>query len=282
MGLTDFISDVFGGGSSGAANIPARSPEETRLAGLQADSLSRSMKLQELLMPFQLSQLGLTPSFDPSGNLTGVTQDPTQKALQDSYTQFAQQQLKYQQENAPAMADIQKSFNDRTLAALQGKLPIDPALTQQLNDSQRNLTNSLRTQLGTGASTSSPGIETQGRFDLNRTIAEEAARRGDISTATQLGLGVSGFNTNAGMTSADLSAKLKGMSLNEMLGLPTMSGYTSSLVNTPLQLSNTMRLGTGQLAQKSQEFNTEQGMDIFGDFLGAGTRIFGGSKPVET
>jgi hypothetical protein len=235
------------------------------------------MRLQELLMPYQLSQLGLTPSFDASGNISGVTQDPTQKALQDNYTKYAASQLQYQQANAPALNQIQQSFHDRTLAALQGKLPIDPALTQTLNDRQRDLTNSLRTQLGTGASTSSPGIETQGRFDLNRMMVEEAARRGDITTATQLGLGVSGASSTSGMTSADLSARLRGMQLSEMLGLPTASGHTSSLVNPVLDLSNKMRLGTGQLAQTSQQFNTEQGMAIFGDIVGAGSRLFGGT-----
>src|SRR2546427_6796367 len=106
MGLTDFISDVFGGGSQGAANIPPRSPEEERLASLQADSLTRSMQLQKLLLPSQLAQLGLIPSFDAGGEVTGVTQDPTQKALQDAYTAFASTQLQYQKENGPAMAEI--------------------------------------------------------------------------------------------------------------------------------------------------------------------------------
>jgi hypothetical protein len=283
----DAINNLFGGNASykseRTANIPARSPEETNLLNLQSDALSRSMKLQKLLLPHQLQMLGLTPSYDANGEITGVTQDPAQKGLQDEYTKFASMMLKGQEENAPAAAQIQKMYNDRTLAALRGEVPIDPALTQSLNDRQRALTNSLRTQLGTGAETTSAGIETQGRFDLNRMIAEETARRSDISTSQTMGLNQTASNANAGMTSAELSSQLKGMNLSELLGLPSATGAASSAVNPFMQLSNQFRLGAGQLNlgaagldMSGQIANQKFAFDLYKQMGSDVTKIFGG------
>lgn len=83
--------------------------------------------------------------------------------------------------------EIEKSLLDRELAALQGKLPVDPALQRSLEESGINLQDMLRSQLGPGFSTSTPGIQALAEFEKRKNETLDAARRGDINLAETLG-----------------------------------------------------------------------------------------------
>jgi hypothetical protein len=278
MGLFDAIGDIFGTSNATSVNIPGRSPEETRLLGLQADSLTRQSKLQDLLMPYQLRQLGLTPSFDASGAISGVTEGPQAKAmrdLQDRYSQFASTQLEGQMKAAPGAAEIQQRFQDRTLAALKGELPVNPALTRSLTEGERDLRNSLRQQIGTGYETSSPGIESLDRFNTSKNILLENARRGDITTAETMGLARGASNTGSGISSSDLSSRLRGLSLQEMLGLPSGYAGANAGINSFLGREGGFRMDTGKMNLQSNMFNAQQTADVFGELLGTGARMSG-------
>ncbi len=125
-----------------------------------------SQRLEDLLQPELLRQAGYELQLDASGNPIGVAL--TQDLLRQR--------------------EIERGMNERTLAALRGELPVDPALLRDLEREEGTLRESLLKQLGTGYETSSAGIETLGQFAQRRQSILEGARRGDLSLAEQLSL----------------------------------------------------------------------------------------------
>jgi hypothetical protein len=213
-----------------------------------------------------------------NGEITGVTEGPQAQRmsdLQSKYNDFAATQLESQMKSAPQSAQIQDLYNQRTLAALKGELPVNPALNRELTESERDLRNSLSSQLGTGYATSSPGIEALTKFGQRKSETLEGARRGDLSLSEQMSLGRTSSNFGSGVSSSDLSSRLRGMSLQEMMGLP--QGYANSASNIQpfMNASNSMRMGAGQMGMQSQMFNEKQGMDMFSDLAGAGAYMYG-------
>lgn len=94
--------------------------------------------------------------------------------------------------NAALAKEIETGLLNRTLAALKGELPADPALTRQLGESRDLLRENLRKQLGKGFETSTPGIQALGDFTKKESELLDAARRGDLTLAEQLSLARSG------------------------------------------------------------------------------------------
>ncbi len=133
--------------------------------------LTEQNRLQSILTPLQLESAGYLPQMDASGRLTGVTKRP-------------KTEMELIQE------EIQNLTGKRTLSALKGELPVDAGLTRNLEESERNLRENLRKQLGPGFETSSPGIEALAQFEQRKGESLQAARYGDINLAATLGLGL--------------------------------------------------------------------------------------------
>lgn len=83
--------------------------------------------------------------------------------------------------------DIAKKIRERELLALEGKLPISPAMTADLERQEKELGTALSQRLGPGWETSTPGIQQKARFGEQRGLLEEEARRGLISQAEAMG-----------------------------------------------------------------------------------------------
>lgn len=97
----------------------------------------------------------------------------------------------YQEQPNPLEAqskEIQGRLNERTLAALKGQLPVNPALLTQLGQEQTYLNDVFRKQLGPGFETSTPYLEAMGKFQKNRSDILEGSRRGDLTMAEALSL----------------------------------------------------------------------------------------------
>jgi hypothetical protein len=140
-----------------------------------AGVVREQLGVYDLLSPILYEQAGLKPTMDAQGNITGFEKlgDP----LGDKYKQ------------------IEGMFADRTLSALKGELPVDPGLMRDLGEQEQQLRESMFKQLGPGWETSTPGIEALGDFMERKNILIEQARRGDLSMASQLGMGVGGFSS---------------------------------------------------------------------------------------
>lgn len=122
---------------------------------------------QKRLKSLEAKLKGLKPTGFKKGDITGFKQivDPLAKKR----------------------SAIEKSLLDRQLAALRGELPVDPALHRSLEESGVNLQDMLRSQLGPGFSTSTPGIQALAEFEKRKLETLDAARRGDINLGETLG-----------------------------------------------------------------------------------------------
>jgi len=157
------------------ASVPEPSAEEKALQAQQAEQLKLQTEMlrqqrdqQKVLLPFLADQEGYDVVMDDNGNITGITKrdDP----------------LRAQNE------EITKLLNEKSLAALKGELPVDPALEDALQGQEQALREKLAGQFGAGYETSSPAIETLGEFMRNSEALRSDARTGQLTLAEQLGI----------------------------------------------------------------------------------------------
>lgn len=155
-------------------NFPDRSPEEAALLREQTDilrkqeaRLSESLRQQDLLQPLLFGELGIQAIKDASGNIVGY-----EKAALTPEQQQQQQ--------------IESKLRERTLAALEGNLPVDPALERSLTEGRATLGETLLRQLGPGYETSTPGIQALAEFNKRAEELRFGARTGALSLSEQL------------------------------------------------------------------------------------------------
>lgn len=168
-----FLADIFGGDEVNV-NVPEKSPEELALLREQVqalreqrDQVAAALKQQDLLRPLLFNELGIRETRDASGNVVGYEKLPLDASQQ-------------------RQADLQKKLEERSLAALEGTLPVDPALERELEQGRIDLVEQLRKQLGPGFATSTPGIQALAEFDKRAKELRASARTGQLTLAEQL------------------------------------------------------------------------------------------------
>lgn len=82
--------------------------------------------------------------------------------------------------------EITGMMQERTLKALRGELPIDPAIERWISEGRQTLGDQLRANLGTGYATSTPGIQALAEFDKRANEIRSAAQRDAIYNTSQL------------------------------------------------------------------------------------------------
>jgi hypothetical protein len=158
-------------------SVPGPTPEERDLQRNQAELLALQRQIIEeqraqnrIILPFLAAQEGFDVTTDDNGNITGITQR-------------AEETAKRAQE-----AEITRLLGERSLAALRGELPVDPALEKDLQTQEQELKNQLTTQFGPGYETSTPGIQALEEFRRTSEILRSGARTGQLTLAEQLGI----------------------------------------------------------------------------------------------
>jgi hypothetical protein len=158
-------------------SVPAPSEEEkalqrnqAELLGLQRTIIEQQQQQNKVLLPFLAQQEGFDVQVDDSGNIVSISQS-------------AEETARRTQSN-----EITSLLNQRSLDALHGNLPVDPALEEDLRVQEQELRNRLTGQLGPGYETSTPGIETLGNFFRQAEVLRSGARTGQLTLAEQLGI----------------------------------------------------------------------------------------------
>ena len=157
-----------------SASEVALQTSQKELLDLQRKQIEKSAKEQELLSPILYKTLGIEPQYDQQGNVTGYKEG----AL------------------AERKRGIEGMFLDRSEAALKGELPINPALTRDLDEQEGTLRERLYKQLGPGWETSTPGIEALSNFNKRKNELFDASRRGDLTLSESLSLAREGSGLN--------------------------------------------------------------------------------------
>jgi hypothetical protein len=137
---------------------------------LQRQIIEEQRAQNRIILPFLAAQEGFDVTTDDNGNITGITQR-------------AEETAKRAQE-----AEITRLLGERSLAALRGELPVDPALEKDLQTQEQELKNQLTTQFGPGYETSTPGIQALEEFRRTSEILRSGARTGQLTLAEQLGI----------------------------------------------------------------------------------------------
>lgn len=130
--------------------------------------IEQQQEQNKVLLPFLAEQEGFQVTLGEDGTITGITKAPNELEDQNN--------------------EIQRLLNEKSLAALRGELPVDPALEGALKDQEQQIRDRLLQQFGPGYDTSSAGIETLGDFFSNAESLRYAARTGELTLAEQLGL----------------------------------------------------------------------------------------------
>lgn len=169
----------------GGGGPPPPSDEEKELQREQAvllreqnAMLKEDRRMQELLQPLLLEEVGLSADRDADGNITGFRRaERPEDALR---------------------REIEVKALERTKAALAGELPVDPALMKDLAERERTLEDELIKDFGSvsAARTSTPGQQRMREFDIYKENVLGAARRGDMTLAQQLAQGQGADNMN--------------------------------------------------------------------------------------
>lgn len=160
--------------------------EQTEILRQQRDILLEQQRIQNLLNPILFKQSGFIPITDSEGRIIGFNENPNDPAR---ITQQLQQQLaEAELADLPLRRQVEQGLLNRSLAALRGELPVNPALLNDLNQAEQELRERLSAQLGPGYETSTPGIQALSEFAKRRQELIEGARRDDLTLAEQLGM----------------------------------------------------------------------------------------------
>lgn len=127
-------------------------------------------RMQQMLQPFMLEQMGLEPVLDRNGNMTGIKRRPkTKTELQD--------------------VEIKERANEKVLKGLRGELDIDPGATRTLNEQDAQQKEFLARTLGPDYALSTAGGTALSRQSEARTITESELRRGEMTAAEAIAQG---------------------------------------------------------------------------------------------
>ncbi len=174
--------------------------------------------------------------------------------------------------------EIELSFLERTQAALEGRLDVNPGLLRQLGESRDLLNASLLKQLGPGFETSEPGIRALDRFSRSESEVLEGARRGDLTLFEQLSLGAAAESRAAGQF---LAGGSQGVTNRNLPITSALGGNVAGLAGVGAQFaqdrSNQFSASSFNANAVNQfninKFNAEQ--STLGSLFGAGGSIGG-------
>lgn len=226
-----------------SASEKALQKEQAEMLRLQRETIVREQEFQQMLTPLLLEESGIKPVYDESGALTGYEKasDPNQ-ALREQ---------------------IEGKFLERSMAALEGDLPVDPALMRDLDKYVQETENQIRKQFGD--LTSTPAQEAMQRANESVMLAKDSARRGDLTLAEQLGMGR--LSSNEGLIDSTINrgATIAGMGRDfASLYGSAVSGYSSAM--QPYQFNRQMQFNVDQVnASRSSPLGS-----IIGGIAGAG------------
>ena len=155
---------------------PKFSPEERAYQKAQADLLNQQRQMIEqqrqqnmILAPFFAQQEGFDVDIDPAtGQIRGITERQTPELARSR--------------------EMRQLLEERSLAAMKGELPVDPALERSLQEQEQELRERLAQQFGPGYETSTPAMRTLGEFFKTSEELRSGARTQQLSLAEQLGL----------------------------------------------------------------------------------------------
>jgi hypothetical protein len=279
----------MGGGS---IDVPGPTPQQTQLQTLQLSQAQQAAADTAATRPYVLSAYGLkqstaadiTPDMaakaqsyrDQANQLYqahGGASDPNIEAqIKDLESQAAQYEpgglvKMTEDERLAGMTPVEqqqyqatKLQNQRLIDALQGNLPVDPALEKDLQLQQSQMEEQLARDLGPNWKNSTAGMQRIGEFTKRADLLRESARRGEINTGTGLALNQMGYlNQNANNSASQYQSVP-----NQSMGYA--NSYASQLA--PYQTQQQMQYGANVAQQNNAQQQSSSTMSGLGTLAG--------------
>jgi len=270
--------------------------EQVKLLRDQRDILSEQIRQQNLLAPLLWNAAGVKPIYGEAANLPelqGKLDDLRAKLEKNPKNAALQTQVRDAQARVDAgkkqiqgfeeipnelqslRQQIEKGGLDRSLAALKGELPVNPALLRDLSDQEAVLNESLRKQLGPGYEQSTAGQNALGEFLQRKESLLDASRRDDLSLGEALSISRQGSQDQA---INNLLARASGINQQGFAGGGAL-GQVIGGYNFPL--ARMMQEREGQFGARALQFqydadNPFTGRNMFRSFQ-TDVRTFGGA-----
>ena len=147
---------------------PQPTPQEIALQQAQLDSINKQNAETEAFKPFLYESMGLR---DVNGKLEEI---PWEERLASMAPQ------------EKAGYELNDLYLQRQKDAMEGKLPVSPALEEDLAKQKANLEANLSRKLGSNWAQSTPGIQAMSEYNKRADLLREETRRGQISTGEGL------------------------------------------------------------------------------------------------
>jgi hypothetical protein len=274
----------------GSIEVPGPTPQQIQLQNMQLAQAAQASAYQQALMPYTLQSMGLKEAAPGVQDLMTKEADARMKAqmfpndaaawtnLADYYKKqlpegITSPYVKMTEEEQLAGMTPQEQLQyqntklqqERLNQALQGNLPVDPALERDLQLQEAQMKEQLVRDLGPNAMESTAGMQRMGEFQKRADLMRESARRGEISTGTGLALNQMGYmGTNTQNKIANYASP----------GNQSM-GYAQSYATQQQPYTQQQQMGLqANIAQAQQQTAMMQGL---GSLLGTAGGI-GASK----
>ena len=250
----------MGGGDTTVSTPPVdpaqQALEQQQAAMLQQQSqiLAQQQKDNAIIAPALYSSMGLTPTYDAQGNLTALNMNPNVAALNNIQLQVSQEALQQQQQ------------------ALEGKLPVNPLVTQTLQQQQKQLQTTLSNNLGPGYGASTPGEQAQNNFNVSQAGIIQAANTGQMTLDQQLASAGTANYIGSNQNTLQSILGING------LGFATAGAYGQGANNytnamSPYMQQNQMSL-QAQMANAQMAASQQQGQGaLIGSGMGAAAMV---------
>lgn len=167
-------------GAQGTPEEQALRAAQLDLVNRQRDIASEMLRRQNLMEAELLRSQGYEQVVDANGQVTGYRPSADLSARQAS-------------EN-----EINNLMRNRTLSALKGELPVDPALERSISENRATLEASLRGNLGSGYATSTPGQTALADYEKRAEELRMAQRRDQLTTGEGIRLAGEDLNNRIG------------------------------------------------------------------------------------
>jgi hypothetical protein len=245
--------------------VPEASPEEKALYAKQAEAADLQMQLardnkarNDAILPELYKSYGLQMVKNPDGTYSATEAPKTPEQLQSQ--------------------QITNAANARTLAALKGELPVDPAVEADMNRQKTTQDTELARR---GVRAGSGDIYTRARTELDRSqnVTRDAIRTGQMTTADAISRGrtadtlaSSGQKLQAVGTGAGVTGQAAGM-----------VGNASSLYGNAANPYRDVRLTEGNNIANTRRANKDyEWQSSLQEAQGANSLIGGGMSGAAT
>jgi hypothetical protein len=258
----------------------------------QREYTQRQANISSILQEISLYEAGYEFTYDDDGNVTG----------------YQKRELTEEEQEEEELASLKR---ERELKALKGEADVDPQLEEDLAESEANMRERLRRQLGDDYETSDPGSRALSQFEQDKNQTLWYARHGEMTTAANLNaqarqqslqekatnwqaISASGAAPLAAVTAYDArntsnaayyspQAYYANIAAAQQVGYPGYGGFGAGQPNYGSLAGGYERQRQNSYAAAYQQYANRANAygQLIGSFLGAVGGYFGGSAGAQ-